>query len=79
MKNRILSASLVGLLALTRLVPAQPWILLATLLIVCIAIGALPIISSPRKPLQTRKTYFYIVVLTCLVLAAGWLVSALSS
>jgi 4-hydroxybenzoate polyprenyltransferase len=75
----LLAALLVGLLALTRLVPAQPLILLATLLLVCIAIGALLIIFGPHKPLQTRKTYFYIVVLTCLVLAAGWLISALSS
>jgi 4-hydroxybenzoate polyprenyltransferase len=74
-----LTALLVALLALTRLVPAQLWILLPTLLLVCVAIIAQLIVSGPRKPLETRKTYFYIVVLTCLVLAAGWLTSALSS
>jgi len=74
-----LAALLVGLLALTQLVPAQPWVLLPTLLLVCVAIVALLIVSGPRKPLKTRKTYFYVVVLTCLVLAAGWLISALSS
>jgi hypothetical protein len=67
------------MLALTQIVPAQLWVLLPTLLLVCIAIVALLIVSGSHRPLKTRKTYFYIVVLTCLVLAAGWLISALSS
>jgi 4-hydroxybenzoate polyprenyltransferase len=74
-----LAALLIGLLALTQLVPAQLWVLLPTLLLVCVALVALSIVSGPHKPLKTRKTYFYIVVLTCLMLAAGWLISVLSS
>jgi 4-hydroxybenzoate polyprenyltransferase len=73
-----LSALLVGLLALTRLVPARLWILLPTLLIVCVLVGVLVCAFGPQKPLQTRKTYFYLVVFTCLLLAGGWLTSALS-
>lgn len=73
-----LSALLVGLLALTRLVPARLWILLPTLVIVCAVVGVLVFAFGPQKPLQTRKTYFYLVVLTCLLLAGGWLTSALS-
>jgi len=72
-----LSALLVGLLALTRLVQAQLWILLPTLLIVCVLVGVLIFAFGPQKPLQTRKTYFYLVVCTCLLLAGGWLTSAL--
>jgi 4-hydroxybenzoate polyprenyltransferase len=75
----LLSALLVGLLALTQIVPAQSWILLPTLLLVCAAVGMLLSAFGPQKPLQTRKTYFYLVVLTCLLLAGGWLISALSS
>ena len=73
-----LSALLVGLLALTGLVPAQLWILLPTLLIVFVGVGVLAIAFGPQKPLRTRKTYFYIVVFACLLLAGGWLTSALS-
>jgi 4-hydroxybenzoate polyprenyltransferase len=75
----LLAALLVGLLALTQLVPARLWILLPTLVLVCAAVGVLLIAFGPQKLLQTRKTYFYVVVLTCLLLAGGWLTSALGA
>lgn len=75
----LLATLLVALLALTRLVPAQLRILVPTLLLVCVVAGVLLLAFGPQKPRQTRKTYFYLVVLSCLLLAGGWLISALSA
>jgi 4-hydroxybenzoate polyprenyltransferase len=73
----LLATLLIGFLALTQLVAARLWIVLPTLLIVCVMVSILLIAFGPDKPLQTRKTYFYLVVLTCLLLAGGWLTSVL--
>jgi 4-hydroxybenzoate polyprenyltransferase len=73
----LLATLLVGFVTLTQLVMARLWIVLPTLLIVCAVIALLMIAFGPQKPLQTRKTYFYLVVLTCLLLAGGWLTSVL--
>jgi 4-hydroxybenzoate polyprenyltransferase len=74
----LLAALLIALLALTQLVPAQLWVLVPTLLLICASASVLLIAFGPQKPVQTRKTYFYLVVLSCLLLAGGWLISALS-
>lgn len=75
-----LAAALVGCLALTRLVPAQPWILLATVLLSCVAVGAMLLFWSPGSARrgQGRTSYFYLVAFTCLLLAAGWLIGVLA-
>ncbi|MBV9690291.1 MAG: UbiA family prenyltransferase [Ktedonobacteraceae bacterium] len=71
----LLATISIGGLAISGLVSARPWILLPTLLLACLAVGALFVFFGPRTSLQDRKLYFYLVVLTCLVLAGGWLIS----
>jgi 4-hydroxybenzoate polyprenyltransferase len=73
----LLAATLIAILAITNLVSAQPWILLATLLFAYIATIYLFILFKPQKSKQVPKIYFYLVVFICLVLAGGWLVSLL--
>ncbi len=66
---------LIGILTALQLVPAQPWIIVSTLVITSLAVGAMALFFGPQKPMQTRKVYFYLVALTCFVLAAGWFVA----
>jgi 4-hydroxybenzoate polyprenyltransferase len=73
----LLAAIVTGVLAITGLVPAQPWILLPTLLLVTSAASILFLVFRSKESHQAYQTYFYLVVLTCLVLAGGWLTSAL--
>jgi len=32
---------------------------------------------GPERPVETRKSYFYLVALTCILLAGGWIIGAL--
>lgn len=73
----VLSAALIGLLTVLRIVPAGPWIIVATLILVCLSIEARVLFFGPEKPVETRKLYFYLVTLTCIVLAGGWLLGVL--
>lgn len=73
----LLSALFIGILTATRIVPAQPWVIILTLLFACFAVSMMILFFGPQKPVSTRKLYFYLVVLTCLVLAGGWLLGAL--
>ena len=73
----LLSVSLIGILTVTRTVPAQSWIIVPTLLFACLAVIFMLSLSGSQKPVSTRKPYFYAVVLTCLVLASGWLIGVL--
>src|SRR5579883_2380031 len=73
----LLCICFIGLLTIIRVVPAQLWIIVSTLLLACLAVSIMILLSGPQKPVSTRKPYFYLVVLTCLVLAGGWLIGAL--
>ena len=73
----VLSAALIGLLTVLRIVPAHPWIIVATLILACLSIEARVLFFGPEKPVETRKLYFYVVTLTCIVLAGGWLLGVL--
>ena len=73
----VLSAALIGLLTVLRIVPARPWIIVATLILACLSIEARVLFFGPAKPVETRKLYFYVVTLTCIVLAGGWLLGVL--
>ena len=73
----VLSAALIGLLTVLRIVPASPWIIVATLILACLSIEARVLFFGPEKPVETRKLYFYLVALTCIVLAGGWLLGVL--
>src|SRR6266567_7166288 len=69
----VLGATLIGVLTLTQLIPAQPWLIVATLVFTCLAIGMMLVFFGPEKPFWTWKAHFYLVVLTCIVLTGGWL------
>ncbi len=68
----VLVIALIGFLTTAQLVPAQSWMIVAILVIASLAVGAMALFFGPQKPMQTRKVYFYLVALTCLVLAGGW-------
>lgn len=72
----LLSAALIAGLAILNIVPARPLMLIATLILACLSIVAMQLFSGPTRPVETRKGFFYLVVLTCIVLAGGWLVGA---
>ncbi len=74
----LLSALIIGVLAITGLVaPHQPWLLLLTLVFALLTVVALYIIFLRKETNQTLKIYFYIFTLLCFVLGAGWIVSVL--
>ena len=47
------------------------------LILACLSIEARVLFFGPEKPVETRKLYFYMVALTCIVLAGGWLLGVL--
>lgn len=71
------SAALIAALALLNVVPVQPPVLIATLILTALSIVAMQLFSGPARPARTRKGFFYLFVLTCIVLAGGWLVGAI--
>jgi len=73
----LLCAALIGMLMITGIVPANPWIIMSVLILTCLAIVIMLLFFGPDKPLNTRKTYFYLVTLTCILLAGGWLIGEL--
>lgn len=70
----VLSPALIGTLTATQLVPAQIWIIVPVLILTFLGLAAMLLFSGPEKPKQTRRSYFYLVALTCLVLVGGWFV-----
>ncbi len=73
----LLSAMLVGVLTFTRLVPAQPWIVGAMLLLSAVVLVMCLLFFGPNRPMKTRKLYFYLIALTSIVLAGSWLVGVM--
>ena len=72
-----LSACLILALHLSDLLRVQPLVLAVTLTLTGLLFAALLLWTGPGKPRETRKRYFYLVVLVCLVLAGGWLLGVL--
>ena len=72
----LLSAILIAALALLNIVPAQPPVLITTLILTALSIVTMQLFSGPAKPVETRKGFFYLFVLTCIVLTGGWLIGA---
>jgi 4-hydroxybenzoate polyprenyltransferase len=62
-------------LAVTGIVIAHAAILGLTLLLSALLVMIIAFWNEKRFPLQTPQRYFLVVVLNCLVLAAGWLLS----
>ena len=73
-----LSALLIAVLTVTQVVPAQSLIVTLALVLTCLSVAAMVFFFGPKKSLRTRKVYFYQVVLTCILLAGGWLGGALA-
>ncbi len=72
-----LCSVLVGILTFTGIVPANTWIITPVLILTLLALGGMIFFFGPGKALKTRKTYFYLVTLSCLILAGGWLIGVL--
>jgi 4-hydroxybenzoate polyprenyltransferase len=70
-------AAMIGVLTITGIVPANPWVIAPVLILTFLAIISMILFFGPEKDLKTRKTYFYLVALTCIVLAGGWLIGVL--
>lgn len=87
----LVSSVLIGVFTITRVVPAHLWLIVVTLLLTVFAIGGLLMFFLPRTLDYSRyardagasqradmwQIYFYLVVCTCFVLAAGWLMAAI--
>lgn len=71
------STLLVVLLTSMRYVPVNAWLIVPTVCIMCVLLGAMLAFFGPQKAVTTRKGYFYLVVLACFVLAGGWLLGAI--
>lgn len=72
-----LCAVMVGILTITGIVPAHIWIITPVLILTVLALGGMIFFFGPGKALKTRKTYFYLVTLTGLLLSGGWLIGVL--
>jgi len=73
----VLTAALIGILQITGLVPARSWIIVLTLILTCLAVETMVLFFGPERPVETRKSYFYLVALTCILLAGGWIIGVL--
>jgi 4-hydroxybenzoate polyprenyltransferase len=73
----ILAAILVEVLAVTGRVAARPSLLLPTLLAVIMTVIVLWLLFRSKEAHGSHQIYFYLVVLTCLMLSGGWIASIL--
>jgi len=69
------AAILIGVLTILQLVPAQPWLMVPILILTGLGLVIMLLFFGPDKPRQTRKIFFYLVALVCLVLAGGWFIA----
>jgi 4-hydroxybenzoate polyprenyltransferase len=72
-------AVLIVVVTLLQYVSARVWLIVPTLCVFAGLFVAMLVCFGPHKPASTRKGYFYLVVLTCFVLVAGWLLGAILS
>ncbi|HEV2582534.1 MAG TPA: UbiA family prenyltransferase [Ktedonobacteraceae bacterium] len=70
-----LAAILIGTLTIFQLVPAQLWLMLPILVLTVLGLVSLLIFFGPARSRRTRKIYFYLVALLCLLLAGGWFIA----
>ncbi|GAC1568116.1 MAG: hypothetical protein NVS3B14_16290 [Ktedonobacteraceae bacterium] len=69
------AALLIGALTILQLVPAQLSLMLPVLMLSGLDLVIMLLFFGPHKPRQTRKVYFYLVALFCLVLVGGWFIA----
>lgn len=73
----VLSALLILFFHLSGIQRLQPLVLTITLALTALLLASLLVFTGPGKARETRKLYFYLVILACLVLAGGWLLGVL--
>jgi 4-hydroxybenzoate polyprenyltransferase len=73
----VLGALLILALHFSGVLRVQPLVLAVTLALTALLLALTLALTGAGKPRETRKRYFYLVVLVCLVLAGGWLLGAL--
>jgi 4-hydroxybenzoate polyprenyltransferase len=73
----VLDALLLLTLHLTGVVRVQPLVLVITLILAVLLLLLILIVTGAGKARERRKLYFYLITLTCLVLAGGWLIGVL--
>ena len=73
----VLCATMIGMLTITGIVPANPLIIAPLLILTFLAVLDMLLFFGPEKSLKTRKTHFYLVTLTCILLAGGWFIGVL--
>jgi len=69
------AAILIGVLTIFQFIPAQLWLMVPILILTGLGIITMLLFFGPGKPRQTRKVYFYLVALLCIVLAGGWFIA----
>ncbi len=72
-----LALALVTILSVTHTVPALPAIIIPTLILTACLACSFAFFSAFYSAVRGRKTYFYLVVLTSLLLAGGWIIGAI--
>ena len=65
---------LMSLLLFSQRIPGPAWVAPSLLGFTGLAVGAMALWFGPEKPPKTRAIYFYVVVVTCLVLGVSWFV-----
>jgi 4-hydroxybenzoate polyprenyltransferase len=73
----LVGAALIALLLLLHIVPANPWIIVPTLVLTCVSAAGMILFFGTKKPASTRKFHFYLAAFTCIVLAGGWLLGVI--
>lgn len=73
----VLAALLIVALDLTGILRVQPLVLAVTLLLAGLLLVAILLFTGTGKARHARKLYFYLVTLTSIVLAGGWLIGVL--
>jgi 4-hydroxybenzoate polyprenyltransferase len=73
----LLSILFITLLTLNHLVPARDVLIGPTLFFSTLAVFALLFLFTADQQSLSRKLYFYLVVILCLVLVTGWLLAVL--
>jgi 4-hydroxybenzoate polyprenyltransferase len=71
----VLATTFLGVLTILQLVPAQLWLVVPILILTALSLVTMVLSFGPDKPRTTRKVYFYLVALLCIVLAGGWFIA----
>lgn len=69
------AAILISVLTISQRTPAQLWLMLPVFALTGLGLVVMLLFFGPASPRQTRKLYFYLVALLCLMLAGGWFIA----